>query len=164
MFRLTVLAAALLLAGCNSIYLQPNTMQPGEVIFADAGGYGMRRSIKQQLESRGYDVVVGKAKNSTVIEDENIIFEGGHYIIPDNARYRVKVSERREKFAPIWCALNGFWWWNFNVSISDQQTGKELLTWRGRGCANSSLQKLVHALDKIEVKPTERQNTHFYLL
>ena len=50
----------------------------------------------------------------------------------------------------MWCIFNGFWWWNFNVSIADQKTGEELLTWRGRGCANSSVRLLNKILDDME--------------
>ena len=60
------------------------------------------------------------------------------------------VSERAEKFRPVWCVLNGFWWWNFNLSVVNQQTGEEILAWTGRGCANSTLRKLDRILDKLE--------------
>jgi len=149
MFRLVIVAV--LLAGCNSVYVKPNTLNPDKVMYADRGGYTMRRSIKQKMEKRGYNVVVGKAKHVRDGDgDADIDMNKSH--IPDDAKYIIKVDERKEWFRPIWCAFNGFWWWNFNVSISDQTTGKEILTWRGRGCQNSSLRKLDKILDKMEIK------------
>ena len=56
--------------------------------------------------------------------------------------------------------FNGFWWWNFNLSITNKNTGTEILSWRGRGCANSSLRKLNDILDELEMKaPTVEQKT-----
>ena len=128
-------------------------MDKSQIIYAQRGGYTMRRSIKEALEQRGYNVVAGKLKSSTYLDGEN--FEGDieRNEIPHNVRYIVKVAERREKFNPFWCAFNGFWWWNFNVSIADQKTGDEIVSWRGRGCANSSLRKLNAILDELEKKP-----------
>ena len=125
-------------------------MEPGATVYAQRGGYTMRRSIKEALESRGYTVMIGKLKNSTYLEGENFHGDIERNEIPRNVRYVVKVAERREKFNPFWCPFNGFWWWNFNVSIADQKTGDEIMTWRGRGCANSSIRKLNDILDKLE--------------
>lgn len=135
--------AAISLAACNSIYTKPGTMHRGEIVYTDRGGYTMRRSIKNELEQRGYKVVVGKAVSAREIDIESPR-------IPANARYYVHVSEREEKFRPVWCAMNGVWWWNFNVSIADQKTGEELMTWRARGCADSSMRLLRRTLDKLE--------------
>lgn len=109
----------------------------------------MRRSIKERLEGRGYKVIVGKTKSnqSLGIDNESIDMDANDTM---HARYVVKVSERREFFGWFWCPFNGFWWWNFNVSIADQKTGEELMTWRGRGCANSSLRKLDRVLNELE--------------
>lgn len=149
MFRFVI--AAVLLTGCNSIYIKSNTLDTDAVIYADRGGYTMRRSIKQQMEKRGYNVVVGHAKSSRDIDnDSDINIDTSS--IPSDAKYIVKVSESTDKFRPIWCVFNGFWWWNFNVSIADQTTGKEILSWRGRGCQNSSLRKLDAILNKMEIK------------
>lgn len=149
MFRFVI--AAVLLTGCNSIYIKPNTLDTDAVIYADRGGYTMRRSIKQQMEKRGYNVVVGKAKHSRDGDGEADI-DMNKATIPGDARYIIKVDESTDKFRPIWCAFNGFWWWRFNVSIADQTTGKEILSWRGRGCQNSSLRKLDAILNKMEIK------------
>ena len=138
------------LCGCNSVYVKPNTLDTSEVFYADRGGYSMRRSIKESMESRGYKIVVGNANSNENMKDGASSIDVDKTMIPNNARYIVKVSERSETFRPVWCALNGFWWWNFNVSIADQETGEELLTWRGRGCTNSSIRLLNRILDDME--------------
>ena len=145
-----LLIPILLLAACNSVYVKPHTLDKSQTIYATRGGYGMKRSIKETLETRGYNVVVGKLKNSTSISGGDVSGDIETNEIPRNARYVVKIAERTEKFNPFWCVFNGFWWWNFNVSISDQKTGTEIMSWRGRGCANSSLRKLNTILDELE--------------
>lgn len=147
------LIATLTLAACNSVYINPDAkMDQGAHIYAaDRGGYSMRRSIKHELESRGYKISVGRAiRNRSAEGDNGYDIETETAIVPKDARYFLKTREREETFRPIWCALNGFWWWNFNVSIADQKTGAELMTWRGRGCANSSLRMLNNIIDKLE--------------
>ena len=139
-----------LLSACNSVYMKPNTLDTSKVFYADRGGYSMRRSVKEAMESRGYNVIVGKAKTTKEWTDAEGVSELDTTNIPNNAKYIIKAKERREVFRPFWCALNGFWWWNFNVSIADQETGEELLTWRGRGCANSSIRLLNRILDDME--------------
>jgi len=141
-----------LLAGCNSITVKPGTMMPGEKVYADRGGFTMRRSIKNELERRGYTVVVGKGLSSREWTEDGTEYDEERVSIPKNVKYYVKVKERHEYLRPIWCALNGFWWWNFNVSVADQETGRELMTWRGRGCADSSMRLLRKSLDKLEAK------------
>ncbi len=144
---------AILLSACNSVYVTPNSLDRGAVFYADRGGFTMRRSVKEAMDGRGYNVVVGRANsNGTGINGEYGNIDVDTYTVPNDARYIVKVSERSEKFRPIWCALNGFWWWNFNMSIADQDTGTEIMTWRGRGCANSSLRRLNKILDEMERK------------
>ena len=142
----------LLLAACNSVYVKPNTLDKTATIYAQHGGDTMRRSIKEALESRGYNVVVGKMKSISVFAGDEVESDIERNEIPKNARYVIKVAERREKFNPFWCPFNGFWWWNFNVSIADQKTGTEIMSWRGRGCARSSIQKLNDILDELEQK------------
>ena len=121
------------LVACNSVYVKPNSIDATQTFYADRGGYSMKRSVKEALEQRGYNVVVGT-------------------VIPKNVRYIIKISERREKFNPFWCPFNGFWWWNFNMSIADQETGVELMTWRGRACQNSALRMFNDILDEMEGK------------
>jgi hypothetical protein len=150
MKKLGLIFIALALTACNSIYIKPGaTLDKSQTFFADRGGYAMQRSIKEKMEERGYKVVVGKATNNRVINNDT---QNMNMDISDimNARYVVKVAERREFFGWFWCPFNGFWWWNFNVSIADQKTGEELMSWRGRGCANSSLRKLDNVLDELE--------------
>lgn len=143
--------ASIILTGCNSVYLKPKSIDPENVFFADRGGYSMRRGVKQQMENRGYTVLVGNATGTSEWSQVDGIYGLEITSVPRDAKYIVKVTERSEKFRPIWCALNGFWWWNFNMSIADQDTGEELMTWRGRGCANSSLRKLDRILDQLEM-------------
>ena len=119
-------------------------------MYATYGGYSMERSIKQALEKRGYDVYVGKLRTLHKKNVDDIGFSLHSSELPADIRYVVHTEERREKFNPFWCPLNGFWWWNFNVSIADQKTGIEIMTWRGRGCANSSIRKLNAILDELE--------------
>ncbi len=138
------------LTGCNSVYVKPNTLNTSEVFYADRGGYSMRRSIKETMTERGYTVVVGKASTNENMNDGTSSVDVDKNLVPSNVRYIVKVSERMEKFRPVWCVFNGFWWWNFNISVADQESGEELLSWRGRGCANSSLRLLDKILDKME--------------
>lgn len=142
--------ATVMLAGCNSVYVKPNTLDTTEVFYANRGGYSMRRSIKEVMETRGYRVIVGKATANEDVDDGTYSVDIDMNQIPKNVKYIVKVSERRELFRPIWCVFNGFWWWRFNVSIANQYTGEELLTWRGWGCANSSVRLLNKILDEME--------------
>lgn len=147
---LCLVCVTMTLSACNSVYMKPNTLDTSEVFYADRGGYSMRRSIKEAMESRGYNVVVGKASSNENLHDGSSSIDVDKNIIPSNVRYIIKTYERKETFHPFWCALSGFWWWNFNVSIADQETGEELLTWRGRGCANSSIRLLNRILDDME--------------
>ena len=154
---LSMILTLILLAACNSVYFQPNSIEPTQVFYADRGGYGMRKSIKQKMDERGYNVIVGTAVSSRDATTNAESIEIDSAVVPDNARYIVKVSERREKFNPFWCPFNGFWWWNFNISIADQKTGTELLAWRGRACQNSALRMLDDILDEMEVKNVSQQ-------
>ena len=147
----------LILCGCNSIYYKPNTLDPTAVIYTPRGGYTMKRSVKQVMEERGYKINVGalqKVKESDPDDTEV-------YSIPQNVRYAVRVAERKEVLRPIWCMFNGFWWWNFSLSITDKNTKEEILSWRGRGCSNSSLRKLNDILDKLEMKEPQKQTKKY---
>ena len=136
----------LILCGCNSVYYKPNTLDKSQTVYATRGGYSMQRSIKQTMEERGYDVHVGTLKSEKYSDE----LDSQTFEIPNNAKYVVYVKERKEILRPIWCVFNGFWWWNFNVSITEKKTGSEILSWRGRGCQNSSIRKLNDILDKLE--------------
>lgn len=134
------------LTGCNSVYMKPGTMDTSKVFYAPRGGYSMQRSIKEVMEERGYNINVGKLVRVSEVSGSET------YQIPKDAKYAVNVKERSEKLRPIWCIFNGFWWWSFNVSIIDRSNNNEILTWRGRGCANSSLRKLNNILGELEMK------------
>ena len=133
------------LTGCNSIYLKPGTLDKSQMVYAPRAGFSMARSIKQIMEERGYDVSTGKLIRVSEISGKET------YQIPKNAKYAINVDERNELLRPIWCIFNGFWWWNFNVSIINRANNDEILSWRGRGCQNSSLRKLNAVLDKLEM-------------
>ena len=149
-----LLLPILLLAACNSVYVKPNAhIDKNKQFFALRGGYGMRRGIKEVMEARGYNVIVGRSTSTTSNIESDIYYEPNAKDKAIHADYIVRTYERDETFNPFWCPFNGFWWWNFNVSIADQKTGEELMTWRGRGCANSSLRKLNKILDELEKKP-----------
>ena len=134
------------LSACNSVYMKPHSMEPGAVIHAKPVGYGIKRSVKQELEKRGYDVRIGKLKRAYADD----ISERETLELPGNVKYVVRVSEDSELFMP-WCIFNGFWWWRFSLSITNQKDGHEILSWRGRGCQNSSLRKLNEILDEMEI-------------
>ena len=138
----------LMLTGCNSVYYKPHTLDTDALFYAPRGGYSMQRSIKQTMEERGYKIHVGTLKT----EKESDDLDMQTYEIPNNAKYVVYVKERKEILRPIWCVFNGFWWWNFEFAISDRKTGTEIMSWRGRGCQNSSLKKLNAILDELEIK------------
>jgi hypothetical protein len=117
-----------------------------QLFYADRGGYSMKIAVKKELEERGYKITVGKRATSIQGEDD-LSFENSDTM---NAKYIIKVQEAKPSFSPIICVFNGFYWWNFNVSIADQKTGQELLAWAGKGCANASLRRLRHLMDKLE--------------
>ena len=144
------------LTACNSVYMKPNTLDANRAIYVRRGGYTMQRAIKETMEKRGYNVVVGRAKTIRDADDDSVGIDLDTTIIPNNAKYVVRVGEYEEDFRPVWCVFNGFWWWHFYVSISDQNSGQEILAWRGRGCANSSTRLLDKILDDLEIKAEDK--------
>ncbi|MCL2338934.1 MAG: hypothetical protein FWC51_03205 [Proteobacteria bacterium] len=153
--KLYLMILPLLLAACNYATIRPGTMDPGAKVFADRGGFTMRRAVKDELAGRGFDVAVGTARSSREYAADNETYDSvtnDMTAIPKDAKYIVRVQERKEIFMPYWCPFNGFWWWRFTVSIADQQTGKELLAWTSRGCANSSVRRLRDFLDQLKKK------------
>ena len=42
----------MLLGACNSVYMKPGTLDTTKIIYAGRGGYGMKRSIKEVMETR----------------------------------------------------------------------------------------------------------------
>lgn len=146
-----------LLTACNSIYMKPHTMDTRELIYTPRAGYSMARSVKEVMEKRGYNVNVGKLIRVSEVSGSEA------YSIPTNAKYAVNVKERNEFLRPIWCMFNGFWWWNFNVSIIDRTNNNEILSWRGRGCANSSIRKMNAIFDELESKaPIKKHQTNIH--
>lgn len=147
--RLYILSLiCLLLGACNSIYLKPNTLDTNAMIYTPRGGETMQRSLKEVFDERGYKTHVGQL--SSVRERSFSDLET--YSQSKNIKYSVIIDEKNAILRPVWCIFNGFWWWRFNLAISDRTTGTEILSWRGRGCANSSLRKLNEVLDKLEIK------------
>ena len=146
--------ALLSVCACNSVYMQPNSLDKNEVFFADSGGELMRLKTKEYMTNQGYNLTIGHFRAS--ISTTYITAEGTESIISNTdiakARYIVLIKETKNKLRPIWCSLNGFWWSDFNMSIADNVTGKELLHWSGHGCINSSVKKLEQILDKMEIK------------
>lgn len=145
----------LLLSACNSVYLQPHSLDTNALIYTPRGGFTIQRSIKQVMDERGYKTHSGKLK---VVVEQNIK-DKDIYTSSKNIRYSVRVTERKEILRPIWCIFNGFWWWNFEISISDRKIGKEIMSWRGRGCQNSSISKLNDILDELEMRPENKPTT-----
>ena len=96
-----------------------------------------------------FDFKIGKIKNTNQIA-ETMGQEFEAIEIPSDAKYIVRVAESSEKFRPIWCALNGFWWWRFNMSIVDNESDQEILTWSGRGCASSTARLFERILNELE--------------
>lgn len=143
---------AIMLTACNSVYMKPNTLDTSEVFYVDAGGSLIQQGAKEAMEKRGYNLTVGHKKAS--VSTTYITAEGTESKISEaqigKARYIVYIAESSNKFRPVWCSLNGFWWTRFNVSIADNVTGQELLHWTGRGCANSSIRLLNRILDDME--------------
>lgn len=155
MFRIALICMCVLsLIGCNHIYVKPNTLDPKEIFYVDSGGSQMQLGAKELMEKRGYNLTVGHKRAS--VSTTYITAEGAESKISEaaigKARYIVYIAESVNKFRPVWCSLNGFWWLRFNISIADNETGQELLHWSGRGCANSSLRLLDKVLDELEKK------------
>ena len=141
----------LLLSACNSVYLTPHSLDKNALIYTPRGGFTIQRSIKQVMDERGYKTHSGvlKSVKEKTRKDSDV------YILTKDIRYSVRMEERKEILRPLWCMFNGFWWWNFEISISDRKIGKEIMSWRGRGCQNSSLRKLNEILDELEMRPED---------
>ncbi len=123
-------------------------MEPDAIIHVDPAGEGIARNIKEVLEKRGYDVRIGSQRKS----GESGLSSSDTVVLPGETGYIVRTGYSTESFMPLWCVFNGFWWWRFSLSITAQSDGKEILSWRGRGCQNSSLRKLNRFLDELEIK------------
>ncbi|MBR5575566.1 MAG: hypothetical protein IKV93_03435 [Alphaproteobacteria bacterium] len=144
-----ILLSVSMLTACNSVYMQPNSMERESVVYSTKGGYTLRPVVKEIMAQRGYTVKIGKIKNTNQIA-ETMGQEFEAIENPSDAKYIVRVAESSEKFRPIWCALNGFWWWRFNMSIVDNESDQEILTWSGRGCASSTARLFERILNELE--------------
>ena len=144
-----ILLSVSMLTACNSVYMHPNSMERESVVYSTKGGYTLRPVVKEIMAQRGYTVKIGKIKNTNQIA-ETMGQEFEAIEIPSDAKYIVRVAESSEKFRPIWCALNGFWWWRFNMSIVDNESDQEILTWSGRGCASSTARLFERILNELE--------------
>ncbi|MDR0803939.1 MAG: hypothetical protein LBO08_02520 [Rickettsiales bacterium] len=143
----------LLLTACNFVSLKPGTVDKTQTFLAQPGGFNMRNEAKGIMEKRGYAVIVGKQRGGREIDLSGEELDSLEMNITDimNARYIVRIREKSETFMPVWCFFNGMQWWHFSVSVSDNKTGEEVLSWTGRGCRNSSLRRLDRYLDRLEM-------------
>ena len=124
-------------------------MQKNAIVHVDPAGVGIARNIKENLEQRGYDVRIGSQRKS----GKDGLSSSDIVVLPATTGYIVRTGYSTESFMPWWCMFNGFWWWTFSLSITSQDDGKEILSWRGRGCQNSSLRKLDRFLDELKITP-----------
>ena len=151
MRRVLFAVLCFLLCGCNSVYLKPNTLDTNKLIYTPRGGETIKRSLKEVFDERGYKTHVGKLTSV----HEGISSDSEIYSQSKNIRYSVIIDEKTSVLRPVWCIFNGFWWWRFSLAISDRKTGTEILSWRGCGCANSSIRKLNDILDELEIKDSK---------
>jgi len=138
----------LMLSACNAVNIKPQSLDKSGLIYADRGGYTMKFAIKQELEQRGYKVIVGKAKSDIGNTEFTDIVSSD----PMNARYMVRVSEDNDIWLDPLCMLTfqGAEWWRFNVSIADQKTGEELLAWTSRGCSRPAIRRFRSLMSELE--------------
>ncbi|MDR0319430.1 MAG: hypothetical protein LBH81_01685 [Rickettsiales bacterium] len=144
--RILAVVFALALSACSSVIIKPGTLDKKESVLVEQGGFSMKHAVKHSLEERGYDVRLGRLIRKGGDDD------GYGNKIDFNSRYIVKVSERDRSFSPVLCFAGGFYWWNFSMSVWDNITEKEILSWTARGCANTMLRKLDRYLDELENK------------
>lgn len=150
--RFVIFLPIFILTACNSVYVKPESVTNGSTVYVELPGFAMRHFVKDKLRERGYRVVTGKAVTDNVLDSADGDVEVGLYSVPSDAQYSVRVKERQEIFAPVWCAFNGLWWMRFNMTIANQTSGEEIMSWFGYGCVNSSIRKFDKILDKMERK------------
>jgi len=107
----------------------------------------MRHHAKDVLIKRGHTVKVGVAHSD---HSGGVGMEAVASDIPEAARYVMVVYERSRWFRPVFCVFNGFWWWRFHMSIAEQETGREIMSWSGYGCANGRLRQFNRTLELLE--------------
>jgi len=144
----------LILTACNFIHVKPNSMEPNSHIFAEEGGWHMRMLIKPELEKRGHTITVGTAAQRVDMEGNDLV--GARIVSADGTKYRTTVRESSTGtsaflMTPICIiTLNGFHFWQFNISIADQKTGEELLAWSGMGCSNWQMRRFRRLMNQLE--------------
>lgn len=149
LFAMLIISIAM--TACNTVYMVPESLDTTQRILVAHGGLNMRNAAKQEMRDRGYDVVVAKAKTLGMDYAGGDFVEFDTYEVPSDVKYAVHVRERYDTFSPVWCVFNGFWWWRFNLFVTDLETGEEIANWAGHGCANSSVRKLRQILDAMEM-------------
>lgn len=150
------LVALASLAACSSVAIRPHSLDKTQKIYVDTNGERMRMAFKNELENRGYNVTVG---TKTQVENINYVYSEPSAIVSttklNGARYVATIQENPVSpymivlGRPI-CMFNGWKWWDFSVSIADNQTGKEILNWSGMGCKGTTISKLEDLLDELE--------------
>ena len=87
----------IVLSGCNSVHMHPNTLDTTEVLYVDAGGKIMTQKIKERMEQRGYKLTVGHKRAS--IKTTYITSTGEESIISEadigKARYLIFMQETK---------------------------------------------------------------------
>nr|MBQ0090988.1 hypothetical protein [Candidatus Enterousia merdequi] len=106
---------------------------------------------------RGYNVTVGK---KTQVNKVDYAFNEANAAVSttstDGARYVATINEYPNTEYMIvlsrfpLCMFNGWSWWDFSLSIADNQTGKEILNWSGMGCKGTVKSDLKRLLDELE--------------
>lgn len=148
----------LALSACNTIDMKPHSLDTTKKIYVDTNGEAMRYYLKDELESRGYKVTVGR-KTTVQNTATNISGDKDGRVSTttiDGARYVATVNEfdvgdymRILGRFPV-CIFNGWKWVDFNVSIADNETGEEILYWSGMGCKGNVRSNLIDVLDELE--------------
>jgi len=157
MKKLLLFLSAGVLAACNMINIKPGTMERHETIMANRGGYDMQMAVKPELEKMGYKVIVGKMTGEIALGSEHEMASSN----PMGARYVLRVWEKvsvassptaslMQAGENILCLFSGIDWWAFNMSIADQKTGEELLSWSGQGCKHGMLRKFRKLVKQLE--------------
>jgi len=151
------LLALLSLAACNNMAIRPHSLDKTEKVYVDTNGERIRMALKNELETRGYNVTVG---TKTQVENINYVSKEPNAAISttkiNGARYVATVHEYPVNQYMIVlgrfpvCTFNGWTWWDFSVSIADNQTGKEILNWSGMGCKGTVLNQLKDVIDELE--------------
>ncbi len=145
------------LTACNTVSMAPHSLDTHKKIYIDTNGESMRYYLKEEMEKRGYDVTVGKTtavqKTTTNIQGDKegrvstTTINGARYIATVN---EYDVGQYMRYIGRPLCMFNGWKWVDFNVSIADNETGKEILYWSGMGCKGTVKSNITEVLDELE--------------